>query len=262
MKNNIISEHNGSFEIKFGQRAIIIGERYRKTLEEPLKNRGIMAIWMPDNKNVDLRIAAHADISAFVLRRCREEIMQGHKRCERGKIILAENLRCLGSINSYLINNYDILSPQSEPRGDYPGDVSLCACKIGNRVICNERTTDESITSSGIEVIGVRQGYAKCSVCVVSDNAVITSDSGIAAALDGSSVDVLKIAQGHIRLDGFEYGFIGGASFKMNDTVYLTGRLNEHPDGNEIERFIFSHGSEIEYLTDLEAFDIGGAVVV
>ena len=47
----------------------------------------------------------------------------------------------------------------------------------------------------GYEIINVKQGYAKCSICVVSDNAIITADKGIAKAAIQNRIDVLEITR-------------------------------------------------------------------
>lgn len=39
-----------------------LGAKYRDLLEKPLVKRGISALWLPDNPNVDPRLAGHADL--------------------------------------------------------------------------------------------------------------------------------------------------------------------------------------------------------
>ena len=53
-------------------RALIVGERYRKTTGAALEDLGFHVIYMPDNPNVDSRVAGHADLS--VLRTGEREI--------------------------------------------------------------------------------------------------------------------------------------------------------------------------------------------
>ena len=107
----------------------------------------------------------------------------------------------------------------------------------------------------------MRQGYAKCCACVVNEGAMITSDTGIAKAAARHGVDVLRIRPGYIELEGFDTGFIGGASFKISpERLAFTGRLDAHPDVARIESFLRERGVEPVYLTDSPAFDIGSAV--
>ena len=230
--------------------AVLIGERYRAELDAALESRGIEPVYLPDNPRVDPRLAGHADLSAIVL---------GDK-----KIVLAQHLAKDRKIVSYLSNNkYTMIKAVSEQTTLYPGDASLCACLVGNRLIHNKKCTDKAVLDnfSG-KFINVNQGYSKCSACVVSDSAIITSDSGIARAAKSAGVDVLQIQTGYISLDGFGCGFIGGASFVLDKTVYFTGTLSEHPDRRFIEAFIAERGMNAIYLTQRPIFDIGSAVPV
>ena len=70
--------------------------------------------------------------------------------------------------------------------------------------------------------ISSRQGYSRCSVCVVSDNAIITADEGICRSAEAHGVDVLKIRPGYIDPPGFDYGFIGGQASKFQTQSLLS----------------------------------------
>ena len=86
----------------------------------------------------------------------------------------------------------------------------------------------------GLELIPVKQGYAKCSLCIVSENAVITADEGLAYTLCRAGLDVLKIIPGCIRLPGYGYGFIGGCCGKLDAaTMAFAGDPLTHPDGKK-----------------------------
>jgi hypothetical protein len=69
----------------------------------------------------------------------------------------------------------------------------------------------------------VKQGYTKCSLVVVDEKSVITSDMGLAAALQRFEIDVLLISQGHVALPGLQYGFLGGASGRAGDEILFNG---------------------------------------
>lgn len=69
------------------------------------------------------------------------------------------------------------------PLGDkYPADVPLNAALFGNYAILNPKTVCKNIDFSGRSLIPVRQGYTKCSVVPVTENAIITDDVSIASA--------------------------------------------------------------------------------
>ena len=115
------------------------------------------------------------------------------------------------------------------------------------------------LQTSGKELIPVKQGYAKCSLCFVTDNAFITEDPSLAAALEKRGAAVLRIAPGDIYLSERHYGFFGGASGKIaKDKLAVTGSLSLHRDGGRIRAFAETHGVEIVELTDGRITDIGG----
>ena len=159
------------------------------------------------------------------------------------------------------------LTLSDEATGDrYPEDVLFNACIVGNRLICNERTISKLILASarelGYEIIHVSQGYTKCSICRVSENAIITADKSIAIACREALIDVLLISEGHISLPPYEYGFIGGASGIWQDKVYFCGSLSAHPDGEKIEEFCKKHGKIAVSLSNGELQDVGSCYFI
>lgn len=100
-------------------------------------------------------------------------------------------------------------------RGLYPDDCKLNCAVVGENLLCNTKTVDKSLLmyykNNGYRIIDTKQGYTKCNVCIVNDRAIITSDMSI---YENASkfLDVLLIESGHIKLYGYDYGFIGGAT--------------------------------------------------
>lgn len=131
----------------------------------------------------------------------------------------------------------------SELKKDYPADIAFNCLRVGNKLFCKKEYTSEKILNycreHNIEIINIKQGYAKCSSCVVTENAIITADHGLAAAVRKEGIEVLLIREGHISLPGYPYGFIGGASFKMDkETLCFTGNIKIHPDYEDIHEFL------------------------
>ncbi len=109
----------------------------------------------------------------------------------------------------------------------------------------------------------VAQGYTRCAALVVNDQSIITADAGVSRAAKNCNINVLDITPGHIGLQGFPYGFIGGAAFKISDdTMAFTGTLDGHPDGECIVGFLAENGLGSVFLTDRPIFDIGGAIAL
>ncbi|MCM1148638.1 MAG: hypothetical protein NC319_00925 [Butyricicoccus sp.] len=230
-------------------RALIIGERYRPRLEKPLEGLGMDVLWMRDNPYVDPRLAGHADLSAIRL----------GKRIVAGRHMVVDPL----FVKQLTNRGYELISAEREQGARYPADVNLCTCVAANRFIHNLRYTDPAILKCfDGEKIHVNQGYTRCSCCTVDADALISSDSGIEHTARKNGIEVLKINAGGISLAGFGYGFIGGAAIVLDDTVLLSGRLENMRDMRSVESFIRSRGKLPVYLTQDAAFDIGGAIVL
>jgi len=143
---------------------------------------------------------------------------------------------------------------------EYPGCAAYNALVLGkyfvHRLDCTAPELLEKAIEQGLELINVRQGYAKCACVVVDGESIITADEGIIAALKGK-VDILRITPGHVDLPGYEYGFLGGASGRIGDTVLFCGELDRHPDAADIRDFIEKRGLKIRQIPDLPLTDIG-----
>ena len=188
----------------------------------------------------------------------------------------------LGEGDIFLLKDHSFLAPQLEERllaagkrivrtsegaGDfsYPGCVKLNVAVVGRYAIGNFKYSDKKLTERletlGYKLLNVRQGYAKCSCAVVSDNALITSDVSIARAASENGIDVLEVSPGNIALCESYGGFIGGACFLADkETLAFTGDLSLHPDHAAIEAFCRCHGVNTLSLADHPLLDIGGIV--
>lgn len=151
----------------------------------------------------------------------------------------------------------------SAPGRLYPEDVKLNVAVSRDFFLCNKKTADKALLSflseSGKKEIDVKQGYTKCSVCFVTENAVITEDPSIKATLENSGIDVLEISKGDIYLSESHYGFFGGSTGKISkDTLAVTGELKYHRDAHKISDFCRKHGVRIKELKKGRIIDIGG----
>ena len=154
-----------------------------------------------------------------------------------------------------------LLPIKQAPARNYPHDVLLNAARIGKYLLCRPDATAHEVLQyaqeAGLTVLPVKQGYAKCNLCIVSDNAAITEDASIASALRGVGISVLQIAHGGVSLPPYPYGFIGGASGNDGTHVFFCGSLALHPDGARIAAFCAEHGRVAVSLADHPLYDVG-----
>ena len=149
---------------------------------------------------------------------------------------------------------------------DYPNNVMLNCVVLNDKLICNTKTIADEVlqmaTNDNLKIINVNQGYTKCSTCIVNENAIITSDKSIYKSCR-NEMDVLLIRQGYIELNGTDYGFIGGSSFKYNrNTLIFTGNIKLHPDYESIKSFTQNHNAELLSLTENKIIDIGSIIPI
>lgn len=149
------------------------------------------------------------------------------------------------------------------PGSKYPDDVRLNCTLIGDKIICNRKTVSAEIMKyaelNGLTVINTNQGYSRCSVCVVNENAIITDDKSIFTATQNFLNDVLFISKGSIRLDGYDCGFIGGCCGKIDkDKLAFNGMIESHKDYKEIIDFLNRNGVSCIELNNKPLTDIGG----
>lgn len=178
--------------------------------------------------------------------------------------VLKESTSLADTLSEY----YHVVLTEENIGGKYPDNVRLNAAVVGNTIVANLKALDKKVLTyaekAGYQLIHVNQGYAKCSMAVVSDRAVITADSGIYNSLKETNIDVLKIRQGRVKLSGAEYGFIGGASGSDSNngkrTIYFAGCIERHPDYDDIKMFCDQHRTEIVSLTEDNLTDIGGMI--
>ncbi len=227
-------------------RQLILGEKYKKVLKSALLKRNIAPIWLKNNEFADARLSGHCDLMAAHL----------------GKDVLAVQKGT--AIDCELINKIKLIETPVPPRPEYPYDAALNICIVADKLIYNPKSADSRIVSAfDVIKLACKQGYTKCSVCVVDGNSIITADKKIAAIASAAGMNVLTVGEKLAALDGFEHGFIGGASFKISaDEMAFTGVINDDAERSRIEHFLNERGVAAVYLTEIPLFDIGSAIPI
>ncbi len=232
-------------------KTVLIGAKYSKILVKILENQGISVLEIPENPDIAPQTASHADMSV----------------CHLGGNRLAAAGAVYDKLKASAPHGLELIKAAKPQKADYPHDIGLNACILGNRLLHNLKHTDPVIISdadfSGLECHNVRQGYTKCSVCVLKRDRIITSDMGIHSLAGRLGIESLLIKSGHIRLEGYDTGFIGGCCGKLSEGIIaFTGRLHEHPDEKKILAFIEKSNIDIMFLTDEPVFDVGSMIPI
>lgn len=147
----------------------------------------------------------------------------------------------------------------------YPGNIAYNVLRIGSTAFHNTRYTDRKILEeyerNGIKTVHINQGYSKCSVCIVNEKAIITSDVKIAGLAEKYGIESLLIKPGGIELEGLDYGFIGGASGLLShDLMGFSGKLEKIEEHDKILSFLASKGISVKILSEKQIVDIGSII--
>lgn len=148
---------------------------------------------------------------------------------------------------------------------NYPENIAYNVARVSNYAIHNLKYTDKKLLyylkKKGIELINVKQGYSKCSLTNVGQNAAITADKSIYKKLKSKGIDTLLIKEGFISLPGLNYGFIGGSTGHLSPTeLAFSGQYTEHPNFNEINGFLNKYKIKSIILSNKLIIDIGSII--
>lgn len=220
---------------------VLVAENFPEKSLEKLKDYGKI-VRTKSNKNLMKGLDTHPDILVHPL--------------PNGEIVVdRDNLEYYKKI----FPDKNLIPSQSKLSKKYPGDIHLNAFAFKNFFIHNLKHTDEVLLdyykNSAYELINIKQGYGKCS-CLVTHDFVITSDGGIYESLK-DFIPIYKINHGEIRLQNFNYGFIGGASGALGKKIFFTGDFSHHSSHEEILKIIKKYDYEIEILSDDTIEDFG-----
>ena len=236
---------------------ILVDCRMRNVEKNMLKYMGYRLVSIDRSQNVYPEIASHVDIFALKV----------------GNNLIVEKSKYEDLL--FLIKNsgYNIISGKEEVAMKYPDDIKYNVCVVGNYAIHNFKYTDKTVLKklkqSEYELINVEQGYTNCSIVVIDNSSVITTDKKIAEKLIANNFSVLLLDYiPDIKLKD-EYGnfssmtgFIGGAIGRVRDNIIVFGDLNKIDKENKIRNFIKARDLKLIDFKGLDVIDYGGIVEV
>ena len=221
----------------------VAGESLSQKCRERLAQLGFEVVILPSYERLGRGVDTHADMMLFAL----DNRIFTYKG-------LGERLRELG-------REYEIAEIAYEPSEKYPDDIALNCLKVGKYIFCKRKHTAKEVLEyaekGGYTVVNINQGYARCSACPVGDMGLISADPSMLAGASVVGIDRLPINAGSVSLDGFDYGFIGGACGYCDGSLYFSGDLRAHPDGDRIESFCKGLGVDAVSLSDEPLKDVG-----
>ncbi len=223
---------------------IIVDFRIHNEEKEYLVSRGYNLLICPPSNILYEAVCGHPDMLMHIL----DNDIIVHKDMDNEFILSLVSL------------NYKVYKSNSPLKDKYPYNICLNSLSLGNLFVHSVNFTDTNLLSllKNRKLINVKQGYTKCSTCIVNDHAIITSDVSIAKALSIEKIDVLLIPPGDIILPGLNYGFIGGATGLIEDNVLaFYGHLDHYLYGKEVLNFLNKYKVEPVFLRNGKLIDRG-----
>ena len=157
-----------------------------------------------------------------------------------------------------------LIEGKKEVGKKYPETVPYNAVGIGNLLIHNLKHTDETILSSYENHINVNQGYTRCNLLALNENAFITSDLAISRHLSAvnsqsqsSIVKVLYIDPKQIKLEGQKNGFFPGCCGVWKNNLIVCGSTKNLKEKAELDKFLKENNFNLIELYDGELIDVG-----
>lgn len=229
----------------------VISANCDKSLKKALSDLSIKIIATVKNPFLDDSVAVHGDILCYHL--------------GNNKFLADQNQTVIINEFSSLHCTVKTVNGISSP---YPKDCPLNCADIGDFLICNEKITDKRIIDSAVKcgktVINVKQGYAKCSVCIADRNTIITDDNSIYNAVsEHPEIKSLLVEKGSVRLKNCNYGFIGGCTGLIgNKKLFFNGDLSTHSNYTKIVSFLEENNIEYFDIKNKPLTDIGSILPI
>ena len=239
-----------SFLINDNLHLAIVDKRITSDMELELKRRNIQIIKTIGCEACYEAIKYHPDICICSL--------------GGGDIVVAPNV-----YDFYLKKltplGFNVIKGNSYIGLKYPENIQYNVTIMGKFAIHNFNYTDKNILDyiekRNLIKVNIKQGYSKCSICIVDEKSIITSDKGIYNSVIKHGIDALLITPGNIDLFELDYGFIGGCTgFISKNEIAFLGNIKKHPDYESIKKFIKSKNKEIVILSKEKLLDLGSII--
>ena len=168
-----------------------------------------------------------------------------------------------------------LIEGKKEVGKKYPETVPYNAVGIGNLLIHNLNHTDETILSSYENHINVNQGYTRCNLLALNENAFITSDVGIFNAVNSQQTtdnslyppeslvetyvrtSILYIDPKQIKLEGQKNGFFPGCCGVWKNNLIVCGSTKNLKEKTELDKFLKDNNFNLIELYDGDLIDVG-----
>lgn len=234
---------------------VFVSKNLPPEYSEGLRRHGLDLILLPHDPRLPAPVASHPDMLLFMHQGVLITDRWYYETIAKEEI----NIACRH-------HELQLILTDEPPQKNYPNDIRFNALVLGDLLFCHPSHTSPTVLQlaqrMGFTCIPTKQGYARCSACPISTNAMITADPAIADAAKKHDLDVCFIHQGHILLPGYSYGFIGGCCGLQENKLFFCGDPALHPDGKIMLSFVRGHGLTPMILPGLPLLDVGSLLFI
>ena len=227
--------------------AVLVDCKLNNRSCELLENQGIRVIKTRPLRSISNSTSTHPD-------------MQLVRIDERTALVAAE----LADYYAELLPDYRLISIDGI-KLPYPNDCSLNFTVIGDRCFITENqfNTVRSVTDIRYKIVKIKQGYSRCSICILNENAIITADYGIIRAAKNVAMRAYYLPDESILLDGYRNGFWGGCCGLISpETVFFNGNIESLPCKTRLFDILKSEKITPLYCKDISLYDNGGFITL
>ena len=218
--------------------SLVLVSTKEKDVINALKAFNIAVLEVPECNYIEKGISSHPDMNVLYL---------GNAKYMGYEKILPDDFEFLGE------------TLPLEP--NYKKSTKLNCALTNEFLIFNPKTASDKTPLENRVKIETNQGYSKCSTLIINKESIITADDSIESAALKKGLNVLKICQSEILLDGYSNGFIGGIGGKLDESILgISGELKYLKDKDNILDFCRNVGVYIESITKGKVKDIGGII--
>ena len=227
-------------------------EKEAKVFIADAEIKGAIVIKPPKMNMLEKPISCHADLSICMV--SQKKAVCPPESCAYYKLALG-------------MYGFSVIEGKTNLGKHYPKDSAYNVCIVGNKCFVNTKICDpvllETIYDEGKEIIHVPQGYTKCSICPIDENTIIAADDRICAEARKRGMECLLISNEGVHLDGYNYGFFGGACGMISSNKLLVnGEISTLKSAEEIKKFLSERKIEIKSIKKGKVLDIGSIIPV
>lgn len=225
-----------------------------------LKSNGFTVFEIAKNLRLEPSIASHADCN---LQRLDESTYFVDKSNYDNLKAFFDAYPIVNNLTKRFTFNLELVEIYSP----YPYEAGINVKRIDGGIICNTKCVDNKIkeyaAQQDLKLYHCNQGYVGCSTVLVAPKAIMTDDKSIYNCFNSMGFDCLMLSKGQIKLNGHQYGFIGGCcGFVDKNLLAFTGRIASHKDSDKIKKFLSKYNVKALELTGDALTDIGGIVPI